>query len=61
MIHVEGKLGEVFLRTSTHTRTWSKAERLVKLAEELGTWTDTQDEDHRYTETSASGKLITGR
>src|SRR5947209_608218 len=59
MIHVEGKLGELFLRTSTHTRTWARAERIVKLAEASGIWTDTQDEDQRSTDPPSTGKLIT--
>jgi hypothetical protein len=59
MIHVEGKLGNEFVRSSTRTRTWSRAARLVEDAEAAGFWTDTQDEDQRSTDAAANGKLIT--
>ena len=58
MIHVEGMLGDDLVRSSTHTRTWTRAARLVKDAETAGIWTDTRNEDERPTEAPASGKLI---
>jgi site-specific recombinase XerD len=54
MIHCEGKLGDTFVRSSTHTRTWNRATKLAKAAEASGTWADTRDEDKKPDE----GKLI---
>jgi len=38
VIHVEGNLNGEFIRSSTRTRSWSRAEAAVKKAERLGGW-----------------------
>jgi integrase len=38
MIHVEGSLNGEFIRTSTRTRAWSRADSNVKRSERLGRW-----------------------
>ena len=58
MIHVEGQLGDVFVRSTTRTRTWSKAEKLVKAAEKAGIWTDPSDEDLRSEDDPTLGEPI---
>jgi integrase len=45
MIQVEGALGGEFVRTSTRTRAWSRAEAALKKAERLGRWVAVEGSD----------------
>src|SRR5690348_15085900 len=45
VIHVEGGLNGEFIRASTRTRAWSRAEAQVKKAERLGRWIPAADGD----------------
>jgi site-specific recombinase XerD len=47
MIHAEGKLGEVFVRRSTNTRSWQQALGIIRMATREGVWPQTKEETEK--------------
>lgn len=58
MIHVEGKLGSGFVRSSAKTRAWTKAAALVKAAEARGSWDEPVPDEPTIEVTWTQGKPL---
>jgi hypothetical protein len=57
MIHVEGQLGDRFIRESTHSRTWSRVKKRVDKANKDGIWFNNKEAD-QHKETSSETTIM---